>query len=108
MGFFNAARILNAPVDGPSTPLRLEDSDLLLICRSIVKIETCLKAKLFEEGRPLLAQLLFDFQPQIVADPGLLAVVLSLLTQCEAPVLKQRLRLAADAASGGWLSRLDT
>jgi hypothetical protein len=101
MGYITPAPLRQASGYGRSSLLPLEDADLLLIHRSIGKIEACLKAKLFEEGRSFLAQLLFEFQPQITDDSSLMAKILSLLDQCDAPVLKRRLLLASGAAADG-------
>lgn len=84
---------------GATSFIGLEDADFLVVQRNIEKIEACIDARMPEEARLLLAQLVFDFQPLIAEDSCLLSTVLSLLDQCGASALKQRLLVATGTIS---------
>jgi hypothetical protein len=76
------------------------DADRRIINGCIEEIRACIAERRPEDAKLLLAQLLFDFQPLIVRDTGLKAIIVSLLDQCDAFSLQQRLLIAAGAIEG--------
>ena len=76
------------------------DADRQIVQGRIEGIKACIAAKQLGEAKLLLAQLLFDFQPLILRDTGLKAIVTSLLDQCDAFALQQRWLIATGAIEG--------
>jgi hypothetical protein len=87
-------------LDVIGTPNRLtpgQDADRMFVHSCIESVRACLAEHRAEDTRRLLAQLVFDFQPLIIQDAGLKAIVISLLDQCRASALQQRLAIATGA-----------
>ena len=81
-------------IDAYGTP---PDADRQIVHGCIEGIKACIAEKRSEDTKLLLAQLLFDFQPLIIRDSGLKAIIVSLLDQCDASSLQQRLLIATGA-----------
>lgn len=76
------------------------DADRQIVHGCIEEIKAGIADRRPEDTKLLLAQLLFDFQPLIIRDTGLKAIVASLLDQCDAYSLQQRLLIATGAIEG--------
>jgi hypothetical protein len=76
------------------------DADRLTVHRCIEGVRACIAERRAEDTKLLLAQLLFDFQPLIIRDTGLKAIIVALLDQCDASSLRQRLLIATGASEG--------
>lgn len=74
-----------------------QDADRLIVHSCIEGVKACMAEHRSEDTKRMLAQLVFDFQPLIIQDTGLKAIVISLLDQCHASALQQRLLIATGA-----------
>ncbi len=87
-------------IAAPDRPDTVPDADRRIVHGCIEEIKACIAEKRPEDSKLLLAQLLFDFQPLIIRDTGLKAIIFSLLDQCDAYSLQQRLLIATGAIEG--------
>jgi hypothetical protein len=66
-------------------------TEVEIVCARMQHIQALTNTGELTEAREVSADLLFDFQPMIVAHAGLLARVLGVFERCGAVTLRQRL-----------------
>ena len=81
-------------------PSAAPGADLALVAAQIERIMALADAARFHEGREACADLVFDFQPLIVARPELFHRVVAALRRCDGHQLLARLAIAAHGDTG--------
>jgi hypothetical protein len=70
------------------------DAESEYVREELLRIAALADAGIRTEAKAACAELLFDFQPLIAADPQLTTLCVNVLRRCEATALQQRFRLA--------------
>ena len=82
------------------TSRQMADDDAAYVRGQLFRIAALVDAGKLTTARGSCADLLFDFQPFIAAQPDLLDWIVTLLGRCDAVELRQRLLIAAGVTAG--------